>query len=196
MKAKVFILAIVTLFAASMSYAQQKEESASTTLQFMKSSGSFLLKEFYDLAVIKGVTCKVLIITDVVSNKKMGCMRLETKYLSSYSDSPDIYIGTLDADELDACISSLTYLKENILSKEAETYTEAQYTSRDNVEIGAYFNDSKKKWTAYVQTKSYTSNSMKFFEADNLDALAAEMQKAKEMILEKTKKKNTVPQKK
>ncbi|MDD7456143.1 MAG: hypothetical protein PUK70_07870 [Bacteroidales bacterium] len=189
MKAKALILAIAALFIASTtSFAQQKEEeSASTTLQFMKSSGSFLVKEFYDLAVIKGVTCKVLIITDVVSNKKMGCMRLETEYSSSYSSSPDTYVGTLDADELDACIRSLTYLKDNILSKDAETYTEAQYTSRDKVEIGAYFNESKKKWTAYVQTKSYTSRSMEFFEAANLDALAAEMQKAKDMILEKTK---------
>lgn len=189
MKTKALILAITALFIASTtSFAQQKEEeSASTTLQFMKSSGSFLVKEFYDLAVIKGVTCKVLIITDVVSNKKIGCMRLETEYRSSYSSSPDTYVGTLDADELDAGIRSLTYLKDNILSKDAETYTEAQYTSRDKVEIGAYFNESKKKWTAYVQTKSYTSRSMEFFEAANLDALAAEMQKAKDVILEKTK---------
>ena len=114
-------------------------------------------------------------------------MRLETEYRSSYSSSPDTYIGTLDADELDACIRSLKYLKDNILSKDAETYTEAQYTSRDKVEIGAFFNETRKKWSAYVQTKSYTSRSMAFFEADNLDALAAEMQKAKDMILEKTK---------
>lgn len=78
-------------------------------------------------------------------------------------------------------------MKDNILSKDAETYTEAQYTSRDKVEIGAYFDETKKKWTAYIQTKSYTTRSMKFFEAANLDALAAEMQKAKDMILEKTK---------
>lgn len=189
MKAKPIILAIAALFIAStVSFAQQKEEeSASTTLQFMKSSGSFLVKEFYDLAVIKGVTCKVLIITDVVSNKRIGCMRLETEYPSSYGSSPDTYIGTLDADELDACIRSLKYLKDNILSKDAETYTEAQYTSRDKVEIGAFFNETRKKWSAYVQTKSYTPRSMAFFEAEHLDALAVEMQKAKDMILEKTK---------
>lgn len=189
MKTKSILLAIAAIFlACTTSFAQQKEEeSASTTLQFMKSSGSFLVKEFYDLAVITGVTCKVLIITDVLTNKKIGCMRLETEYRSSYSGSPDTYVGTLDLDELDACISSLTYLKDNILSKDAETYTEAQYTSRDKVEIGAYFNETKKKWTAYVQTKSYTTRSMEFFEAANLDALAAEMQKAKDMIFEKTK---------
>lgn len=189
MKAKSILLAIAAIFmACATSFAQQKEEeSASTTLQFMKTSGSFMVKEFYDLATIKGVACKVLIITDVVSNKKIGCMRLETTYRSSYNSSPDTYVGTLDADELDACIRSLSYLKDNILSKDAETYTEAQCTSRDKVEIGAYFNESKKKWTAYVQTKSYTTRSMEFFEADNLEALAAEMEKAKAMILEKTK---------
>lgn len=189
MKLKSLLLSfVIVLFTATPSFAQQKEEeSASTTLQFMKTSGSFMVKEFYDLATIKGVACKVLIITDVVSNKKIGCMRLETTYRSSYNSSPDTYVGTLDADELDACIRSLTYLKDNILSKNAETYTEAQYTSRDKVEIGAYFNESKMKWTAYVQTKSYTNRSMEFFEAENLEALSAEMEKAKAMILEKTK---------
>ena len=168
--------------------AQQKEkESESITLKFMESSGSFLVKEFYDLGTIKGVACKVLIITDIVSNKKIGCMRIETSYRSSYNSTPDTYIGTLDADELDACISSLRYLKDKIIPQNAKTYTEAQYKSRDNVEIGAYFSDVKRKWTAYVQTKSYTSRSMEFFEAENLDALSLTMKKAKEMILEKTK---------
>lgn len=183
-----FIAMAAILFAAVPSYAQQKEEeSASTTLQFMKTSGSFLVKEFYDLATIKGVECKVLIITDVVSGTKMGCMRLETTYRSSYNSSPDTYIGTLDYDELDACIRSLNYLNDNLLPNQKETYTEAEYKSRDKVTIGAFFDEDKKAWTAYVQTKSYTSRSMKFFDSDNLKALSAEMEKAQTMIKEKTK---------
>lgn len=188
MNTKSLALAICAMFLAASSFAQQKdEESTSTTLQFMKASGSFLVKEFYDLATVKGVECKVLIITDVVSNKKIGCMRLETNYRSSYNSTPDTYVGTLDADELDACIRSLNYLKDNLLSTEKEAYTEAEYKSRDKVTIGAYYDVSKKTWTAYVQTKSSSTRSMKFFDTENLEALSAEMAKAKDMIREKTK---------
>ena len=89
------MLALTAIFLVwTTSFAQQKkEESASTTLQFMNSSGSFMVKEFYDLATIKGVACKVLIITDVATNKKVGCMRLETTYRSSNSITPDTYKG-------------------------------------------------------------------------------------------------------
>ena len=57
MKTKTILLAVTAIFlACTTSFAQQKEEeSASTTLQFMKTSGSFMVKEFYDLATIKGV---------------------------------------------------------------------------------------------------------------------------------------------
>ncbi len=41
-------------------YAQQKEkESESITLKFMESSGSFIVKEFYDLGTIKVNGCKI-----------------------------------------------------------------------------------------------------------------------------------------
>lgn len=187
---KILPFIVLSLFIASPVFAQQKKEeeaSSSKTLEFMAKDGSLLVKEFYDLATIKGVKCQVLIIKDVVANKKIGCMRLETTHYSSYSSSPDTYIGTLDSDELDACIKSLKYLKDNLLSQPATTYTEAGYKSRDKVEIGAFYSTDKNNWSAYVQTKSYTSRSMKFFDAENLDALAAEMEKAKELIAEKIK---------
>lgn len=41
-------------------------------MQLLESDGSFLLKAFYDLATVKGVDCKVLIITDAFSGKKTG----------------------------------------------------------------------------------------------------------------------------
>lgn len=181
---------VLALIMASPVLAQQKKEeeaSSSKTLEFMAKDGSLLVKEFYDLATIKGVKCQVLIIKDIVANKKIGCLRLETAYYSSYSSSPDTYIGTLDSDEIDACIKSLKYLKDNLLSQPADTYTEAGYKSRDKVEIGAFYSVEKQNWSAYVQTKSYTTRSMKFFDANNLDSLASEMEKAKELIAEKTK---------
>ena len=102
------LLACVPVFAQS----QVKEEipeSKSKSLEFLKADGTFIVKEFYDLQKVKGVECQVLIMSNAVSGTKMGCLRLETNYRSQYSS--DSYIGTLDSDELDACIQSLEYIK-------------------------------------------------------------------------------------
>lgn len=185
-KIAIVILALIASLAA-VAQQQKSDESNSKTLEFLKSEGSCLVKEFYDLGSVKGVSCKVLIITNVVSNKKIGCMRLETSYFSSATRSSDTYIGTLDADEIDACLKSLSYLKDNLFATNPLTYTEAEYKSRDKVTIGAFFSTEKNSWTAYVQTKSYTSRSSKFFDATNLEELSFLMQEAKKMIEEKIK---------
>jgi hypothetical protein len=121
--------------------------------------------------------------SNVVNGMKMGCLRLETKYRSQYSS--DSYIGTLDYDELDACIKSLQYIKETLLPSSPEVYTEAEYKTNDGVKFGAYFN--KGNWTAYVYTKGYTSRSAEFLGADNIDTFISVMQDAKELISNKTK---------
>ena len=107
------LLACVPVFAQS----QVKEEipeSKSKSLEFLKADGTFIVKEFYDLQKVKGVECQVLIMSNAVSGTKMGCLRLETNYRSQYSS--DSYIGTLDSDELDACIQSLEYIKKHIVA--------------------------------------------------------------------------------
>lgn len=65
------------------------------------------MKEFYDLPYVGGgsykkVECQVLFVTDLKSNKKLGCLRLTT--YDTQSAFINAYIGTLDLAELDACI--------------------------------------------------------------------------------------------
>ncbi|MDE7166635.1 MAG: hypothetical protein K2O17_06370 [Bacteroidaceae bacterium] len=159
-------------------------ESRSKSLEFLKVDGTFIVKEFYDLQKVKGVGCQVLIMTNTVSGIKMGCLRLETNYRSQYSN--DSYIGTLDSDELDACIQSLEYIKNTLLPSNPEVYTEAEYKTIDGVKFGAYFN--KGKWTAFVYTKGYTSRSSEFLGADNIDSFIEVMRQAKQLITEKVAK--------
>lgn len=157
-------------------------ESKSKSIEFLKADGTFLVKEFYDLQKVKGVECQVLIMTNVVTGKKMGCLRLETNYRSQYSS--DSYIGTLDADELDACIQSLDYIKNTLLPSMPQVYTEAEYKTNDGVKFGAYYN--KGKWTAFVYTKGYTNRSAEFLGADNIESFIEVMQQAKSLISENT----------
>lgn len=128
----------------------------------------------------------MLIVTDLLQDVKMGCLRLKTTHYNSYTSS-DTYIGTLDYDEIDDCIKSINYIKDHIISSNPNVYTETNYSTRDNIEIGAYYSEDKVTWKAYVQTKDYTSRSMKFFDSDSLPLLLEIMTNAKTMIEEKTK---------
>lgn len=185
-------LLITLLLCSGLAFAQSakndEEKTTSKALQFLAKDGSFVLKEFFDLGTVKGVQCQVLIITDVVRNEKIGCLRVEKDYYSSYSSGPDSYIGTLDYDELDACVKSITYINETLLPSQPEVYTESEYKTRDNIKVGAYYDTKKKAWTAYVYTKGHTSRSAAFFDSSNLTELANIMGQAKEMIKEKTAK--------
>ena len=172
-----------------MAAAQEKQdvaqESTSKTLEFMAKDGTLIQREFFQLGKVKGVECEVLIIKDVVSNKKIGCLRLKTRYSSSYSS--DTYIGTLDYDEIDACVKSINYIIESVTPSTPERYTEIEYRTRDKVEVGAFYQEKSSSWRAYVQTKSYTNKSMEFFAATELSELAAIMNRAKVIIEENTK---------
>jgi len=185
------LLLLTMLFTISLiCYSQEKQserlpETKSKSVEFMSKDGTFMKKQFYDLGKIKGLRCEVMIITDVVNQKKVGCLRLETSYSSSYTS--DTYIGTLDYDEIDACVKSLNYILNDVLPSHPDTYTETQYKSRDGVKFGTYYTKKTDKWTAFVYTKDYNSRSAEFFDSSNITALIQVMEDAKKMILEKIK---------
>ena len=179
---------VITVLLSVPCFAQKstnEDKTESKTLEFISRGSSLIRKEFYDLGSVKGVQCEVLIVTDLLKNEKMGCLRLKTKYTSSYST--DTYIGTLDYDEIEDCIKSLNHIKDNILPSIPSTYTEVEYSTRDNIKVGAYYNEKKLSWTAYVYIKSYTSRSAEFFDAASLSLLVNKMASAKNMIAEKIK---------
>lgn len=183
------ILLFIALLMPMVSFAQdQKEKSSSKTVEFLSKDGSFFKKEFYDQTAVGSsynkIDCQILIITDMKSNEKRGCLRLTTHYPSGSNDD---YIGTLDPDELDACILCLQKIQTDIATTTPEVYTEAEYKTRDGVQIGTYWNSKKKDWVIYVQTKSYTSRSMSTVDLSNLPNLIQNLNDAKETIKNKTK---------
>ena len=188
---KFLIFAVLVIMSLTTAFAQESEKkSASKTVEFLSKDGSFFKKEFYDLPAVGGsynkVDCQVLIITDLKTNEKRGCLRLTTYYSSSVSD--DSYIGTLDPDELDACIMCFEKIVSEITVTPASTYTEVEYKTRDGVQLGTYWSDKKSEWRTYVQTKSYSSRSMSSVSNDNVASLINNLKQAKQMIAEKTAK--------
>ena len=176
------ILFILMLVLSIPCFAQQNkaegEKSKSKAVEFMSQSGTLIRKDFYDIHKDKnGVTCQVLILTNILNNKKSGCLRLETNYFSSVGT--DTYIGTLDSDEIDAAIKSLKYIAETLVLTSPETYTEVEYSTRDKIQIGAI------TWEVYVQTKSYTSRSMSTIKADKINEFIGYLEQSKQLITEK-----------
>lgn len=186
---KKFYFAVLLLFSINVVMAQEsnsEDVSKSETLEFLKKDGACYKKEFYDLGKIKGVECQVLIVTDVVQQSKIGCLRLKTKYMTTVS--VDSYIGTLDYSEIDACIKSLEFIKSELQSQ-PPVYTEFEYKTNDGIKIGAYYDEGNKKkapgWTAYIYTKGYTSRSAEFFDSSNIDSFIDVLNKSKLLIEEK-----------
>lgn len=186
MKKFISIIALVVALTVS-AYAQETKASEpaskSTTVEFLAKDGALLQKDFYELGAVKGVDCEVLIITDIVAGTKIGCVRLETSYRGQYTS--DTYVGTLDADELDACIKSLQYIKNNVLNTSPSNYVEYTYATKDGVTIGAFYNQTKSSWTTYVRTKSYTSRSAEYFSSENINSLIEKLESGKAMINER-----------
>ena len=182
------ILMLCSITAFSQEKKDLEQKSGSKTLEFLSKDGAFLKKEFYDLDKVSRIECQVLIISDVVKGQSLGCLKLTTTYYSSYTSSPDEYTGTLDYDELDACIKSFDYLQTVLLPTSPTVYTEAIYRTRDGVSIGAYYS-SKSKWVFFIQTKSYSANSMSSISSQDISILIENFKKAKALIAEKTVKK-------
>ncbi|MBQ0064074.1 MAG: hypothetical protein KBS94_08700 [Prevotella sp.] len=188
---KLLLIVVLSIIGLTTTFAQEAEKkSASKTVEFLSKDGSFFKKEFYDLPAVGSsynkFDCQVLIITDLKSNEKRGCLRLTAYYFSSVSK--DSYIGTLDPDELDACIMCFEKIVSEITASPASIYTEVEYKTRDGVRLGTYWNDKKSEWKTYVQTKSYSSRSMSFVSNDNVASLISNLKQAKQMIAEKTAK--------
>ena len=182
---KLFIL-LVFLCSVAVSNAQEKEaeKSQSKAVLFEKSIGSLIRKDFYNLPKVSDVENNVLILTDILTGTKIGCLRMETK---PFSSSNETYVGTLDFEELDAVIKSISYIKETILPTTPDVYSEIVFQSKDDVKLGTYFNEKTKKWVVFIYTKSYTSRAATFCDETELSEMIEIMKTAKSKIQELTK---------
>ena len=176
---KKLVLLLLLIIPIGLSAQGEKERpSKSKTIMFQEKSGIILEKKFYDIEdeKVQGVAFQNIIVTDLSTGEKQGALRLKTSYYSKTLNNSETYIGTLDYDELDACIKSLEYMQQNIINQTPDTYTECEYKSRDGVTISVF--SGKKGWTIYLRTKDYTSRSVEYVNIDKLPAIITNMKTA------------------
>ena len=147
---KLFFL-LVLLCSVAVSNAQEKEtENRSKAALFEESKGSLIRKDFYNLPKVGGLENNVLILTDIFTGTKIGCLRMEY-----YDDYNDLRAGYIDFEELDAAIKSLSYIKETILYTTPDVYTEFSFKSKDGVQLGTYFNEKTQKWVVFIWLRKW-----------------------------------------
>lgn len=162
-------------------------ESKSKSVEFSARSGSLIKKDFYKLNCnLKGVLFEVLTMKDINKNEKMACLRITT---SSYSSGggTESFVGTLDTDELDACIKSINYIKDSLMNTLPAVYTECEFKTNDNVRFSAFYSEksafnSDKVWNITIKT-TYRSASSVFFSIEKIDDLLAVLIDAKSTIV-------------
>ncbi|KAB5272039.1 hypothetical protein F9954_16900 [Bacteroides stercoris] len=105
MKKFLFSLLVAVLAIPAFAQSLEKDKSDSKAVAFSSRQGALITKVFYPIGDVKGVNFEVLLMVDELKQEKIACLRLKT--YSSVTE--DDYIGTLDADEIDACMQSLAY---------------------------------------------------------------------------------------
>lgn len=179
---KAILLVILAITTSVCSFAQEAEEpeSRSNTILFQKQGNMFILRKFYEIGAIPGVEFENIAITQIQTDEKVGALRLITHDYSSSFKKSESFIGTIDYDELDTCISVLEYMDSLRINQNPEINTEYEYTSRDNVRICLF--GAKKGWNLVIQTKSYTRRSAQYMDADQLPKVIEYIKKAKEQL--------------
>lgn len=179
---KINNLFLCLLFASliTTTYGQNKESDVTQAELFSSQSGTLIEKQFIDIGKVKGISVKVLILTDLIKGTSLSCLRFEYDYKASYGS--ETKIGTLDSDEIDGLVKSIKILQNNVFPTTRDIYTEIGYQSRTGFEAGAYYSLDRGKWTTYVQIKKYDRNSMVFLTTDDFAVLLALIEKAKEKM--------------
>jgi hypothetical protein len=112
-----------------------------------------------------------------LSSGKVTGVRFEYDTFERYSSSK---LAFLDADEVDALLTSIEIISNKVLITSPATYTEVAYSSRSGFSTGCYFADGK--WTAFIKLEKYDSKSIVSMSSDNLSQLATLLKTAKTKI--------------
>jgi hypothetical protein len=154
-------------------------EGKSNATIFLSTSGTFIKKEYHPIGTAKAFDFEVLVLTDVLSSEKMACLKIKTIAQTPSQPLADEYADTLDADEVEECIKSLMYIKNNLMASKPQVYTECEYRSREGLKFGAFWN-SRNTWSVYFYMNA--QKSFQSLSAADLDAMLLKLIEAKAKI--------------
>ena len=176
----------------------KRENYSSKTVSFLSSHSTFNKYEYYALPDVgKGgsrIENEVVIITDLETKEKIGCLRVSTRGGSTLFFR-DKYSCILDLDELDDVVKTCEYIQSVVLETKAEVSTIIKYSTLDGLEIKAEwytgvnygYYESAGGWNVILTTDPYYSDAKVWMNMKYFPQLIQNLKDAKEVILSKLK---------
>ena len=167
-------------------YAQEVTTANSEAFNLMSKKGSFILKEFYPEKVIRTkmlepIIFEPVIFTDLTTQEKVGSLRISIERKTS------TFITYFDYAELSDCIKVFQYVK-TVIDTKPQLYSDYIYKSRNNTEIGGYYNNKQKDlsnkvgiWSLYISVLDIWDSTF-YIDTKKIDELITILQEAKVTI--------------
>lgn len=171
-------LSILLGMVSLLTFGQTNEKELSNVESFSAKSGTLMKKEYFEVGVLKKCEIKVIHFIDLITDTKQAGLKFEYDVASSYST--DTKSAILDVDEIDALMSSIRLMQENILVTAPENYTEVAYRSRSGFQCGCYY--SKGAWSTFMKLEKFDSKSYVWLTADDMPQLYSLLEKAKTLL--------------
>lgn len=180
------IFTFILCFCSLSISAQEATTANSEAFNLMSKRGSFILKEFYPEKMIRTKTLEPIIFepviyTDMTNNDKVGSLRI------SIDEKTVTFITYFDYAELTDCINVFQYVK-TVVNTKPQLYSDYIYTTRNNTEIGGYYNNKQKDlsnkvgiWSLYIYVPNIWDRTF-YIDTKKIDELITILQEAKVTI--------------
>lgn len=172
---KLMIILLVVLSTMVNAQNQEKDELMSNTDKFSSKSGTLIQKDFLLIGKVSTIKLKVLHLTDLINNSKIGAIKMDMEVSKTYTS--DTKTAVLDADEIDGLIKSITVMQEKVFISTPDVYTEVFFKSRSGFEAGCYYSDNK--WNTYLKLEKYDKDSYAWLSISDFGILLSLLQEAK-----------------
>jgi hypothetical protein len=136
----VSVLVVYALAGPSAQEPPAKPNLPQTKLEsFLATRGTLLVKDFYELGKISGMTMEAVVLTEPgQEDRRIRGMRIEIAEIGRLERSDTSF---LDMEEIESLSKALTYMSE-LASKwagtEKQEYTEVQFATKGDFRIGFY----------------------------------------------------------
>lgn len=140
--------------------------------ELLRSEGTLLKKEYVVIGKESGVEFQNLYITNISTKELRGTLVIKVTLGDWFWGTERELENTISTHEIEDCIKSLQYIKNDVLNTTPESYTELIYRTNSGVTIGAYYQiGSFQKWNIVLGTRYSLNNSSKTINIKNIDKL-------------------------
>jgi len=173
----IFLLLLLSLI-CNFSFAQTIEEKTLTNASiFSARSGTLFLKEFIEIGEIRLLKVNVIKMKDLNSGDQISFLNFELP------SGLDKIIASLDKEEVDGLLSSVSEILLNVINTTASVYTEYIYRSKEDLKLVAYCKKGQSDWTIILKLNNYDFKALFGLRIDDLNKFIEYLQRAKKLMI-------------